>query len=270
MSLQPHPNSSSLPLNSVSNQTNQSSATNYEPSLDPQPSTPPLLGTHLLQKRSFCSRCARPQRVCLCSILPRTPISTPTSIIIFQTLSESKAKVRTADLVPLILRHARLVLAKHGFEAHTPPDAILLFPSRDAAPLHSLPAAGRTLILLDATWDKAQRLLDKSKALQRMPRAFVAEKFLGTPLFRARKPPTKSIVGARSTAEAVAGALQCVDGESSAEAVATLRACVHEASEMQLRFVRSNGDGQGRHRKERTGYEEGWYSSEYVRLASDI
>lgn len=269
MSFQLKAHSPPLSVNSVPDQTHQPSATKDEPSPNPRP-PPPSPSTHVLQKRPFCSRCARPQRVCLCSILPRTPISTPTSIIIFQTLSESKAKVRTADLVPLILRHARLLSADHDFEAHIPPSSILLFPSCSAVPLHSLPAAGRTLVLLDATWDKAQRLLNKSEALQRMPRAFVAEELLGIPLFRARKPPTKSIAGARSTAEAVAGALQCVDGKSSAEAVAALRACVHEASEMQLRFVRSNGDGQGRHRKERKGYEEGWYSVEYARVVSNM
>lgn len=231
---------------------------NPKPDSCPSPQSP---SPDRSRKRPFCSRCSRPQRVCLCSTLPLTPIPIPTPILIFQTLSESKAKVRTADLVPLILQHARLIHAKQGFDVDLPPNAILLFPGRGAVPLHSLPTASCTLILLDATWDKAQRLFKKSEALQRMPRAFVAEQYLGKPLFRARKPPTQSIEGARSTAEAIAGALQCMLGESSKEAVTALRVCVHEASEMQLRFVRRNGDGKGRHRKERKGYEEGWHNT---------
>lgn len=178
-----------------------------------------------------------------------------------QTSAEAKAKVRTADLVPHILSHARILPARRDIAAQLPPDAILLFPGRNAAPLKSVATPNPSLVLLDATWDAAHRLLNRSPALQALQRAFIPENYLGPPLFRARKPPTASIQCARSTAEAVAGALECLEGEAAKAAIVNIRTCVHEASEMQLRFLRSKGEGVGRHRKDRPGYLEGLYNS---------
>ena len=121
-------------------------------------------------------------------------------------------------------------------------------------------APGATLVLLDATWDSARRFLRRAPALQQLRRAFVPQEFLGDALFRARKPPVADVPGARSTAEAVAGALECVEGEAVKEVVRYIRKVVHEASEMQLRFVRGKREDEVVHRKEKRGYIEGLYA----------
>lgn len=211
-----------------------------------------------IQRRPTCTRCSRPQRVCICFALPSARIPTRTHVIIVQTVAEAKAKVRTADLVPLVLQNATIITARKDFEAKIPPNAILLFPGHGSKPLELQRSNARTLVFIDATWDKAQRLLNRSQSLRALARASLSDQVLGKALFRARKPPT-SIPSARSTAEAVAGALNCIDVEANRDAVVALRKCVYEASESQLRFVRAKGKRAGKHRRERAGYEEGWY-----------
>lgn len=161
-----------------------------------------------------------------------------------------------------MLANSRLLPAVAETYKAIPPDSILLYPGLDAVPLPRVADPGRPIILLDGTWDSANRIYTRSPKLQKLQRAFIPGRFLGEALFLARKPPQQRIKDARSTAEAVAGAILCIEGEKAAAAVEALRRCVHESSEMQLQFVRRKGPTAGRHREDRQGYIKGLYEDE--------
>lgn len=174
-----------------------------------------------------------------------------------QTRAESRAKVRTADLLPLCLSRARVVRAGRQGDSEVPAEAVLLFPGDGALPLESF-ADATCVVLIDGTWDAAGRVLERSSVLRGLKRAFVDERFLGSVLFRVRKPPS-DVGGARSTAEAAAGAIACLEGERSILAVQAVRRAVLESSEIQLRFVREKGLDGAVHRRSKKGYIEGLY-----------
>lgn len=213
-------------------------------------------------RRATCSRCKRPERVCICHALPSNPLPTLTRVLILQTRAEAKTKIKTADLIPLCLENSKLIVGGSELDWGIPPDAVLLFPGENAKPLNSLVKTNNTIIVLDGTWDGARRLLSRSQTLQSLPRAYIPEPYISTSLFKARKAPSTSINGARSTAEAVASALECIEGEASLTSVQALRAAVHEMSESQLRFIREKGQNGGKHRKERKGYVDNLYKNE--------
>lgn len=211
-------------------------------------------------KRAFCTKCRRPQRVCLCFAIPRNPLPTQTCIVILQSAAEAKAKVKTADLVPFCIQKAKVHPMRKGVEAHIPADAVLLYPTKHSLPLSSLEKRPKTVVLLDATWSSAQRMFSRSPFLQALQQVHIPDAFLKAPLFKVRKAPTTEIKGARSTAEAVASAIHCLEGDESLPSVQAIRRCVHEASEMQLAFVRRKANG-GQHRTERAGYEPALYDN---------
>lgn len=180
-------------------------------------------------------------------------------MIILQTAAEAKAKVKTANLIPLCMSNCRIISAGKESEAYIPQNGVLLFPSKDAVALDTIAETTSTLIVIDSTWTSAQRLLNRSRLLQSLRKAFIPHGILNAPLFKARKAPTAVVKGARSTAEAVAYALDCLHDEKEAQVGAAIRSAVHAASEMQLKFIREKGDGGGRHRIHRVGYEHGLY-----------
>ena len=200
--------------------------------------------------------------MCICHVLPSNPFPILTRVLILQTRAEAKAKIKTADLIPLCLANSNLVVGGKEIDWGIPSDAVLLFPGEHAKPLDSLIKTKNTIVVLDGTWDGARRLLSRSQILQSLPRAFIPESYLTTSLFKARKAPSASVNGARSTAEAVASELECIEGEVSSTPVRTLRAAVHEMSELQLQFIREKGKDGGKHRKERKGYVDNLYKNE--------
>ncbi|PXF40316.1 DTW domain-containing protein 2 [Gracilariopsis chorda] len=208
--------------------------------------------------RTICNRCMRPQRVCLCSKLPERPLQNSVSVIVLQSHAESKAKVKTADLLALCMQNIEILRPGNATEGYIPSDAVLLYPDKESVPLDSVEKTS-TLVLLDATWQGAQRILKKSRLLQSLRKAHIPDQFLPPVLFKARKPPINAIAGARSTAEAAASALECVGGDSGIQCASVIRRLVHEASEMQLEFIRAKGEKGGRHRSGRDGYVKGLY-----------
>lgn len=211
-------------------------------------------------KRPHCAHCARPTRVCLCHALPPTPLPTTTTVLILQPSRERHARVKTADLLPLCLANARIL----PIGARVPPHALLLFPTATSAPLREQRggAGADTLVLIDGTWASARRALARSPVLRSLRAVTIPEEMLGAPLFKARKPPTHAVAGARSTAEAAAAAIEVLEGSGASGAVAAVRRAVREASEMQIRFIRQKGVGAGRHRTGRKGYHPGLYALE--------
>ena len=215
-------------------------------------------------KRVTCTSCSRPANVCLCEMLPKERMSSNTCVVIVQSRAEAKAKVKTAGIVTKCMSNARIVHSLKQVEEHIGGDAVLLFPGDQAISLKEACVDRKcsTIVLVDGTWDTAKRMIRRSAVLQSLQRAFVPAEFLGQALFRARKAPTGTFTDARSTAEAVAGALLCIEGDSAKDLAAAIRAGVHAASEMQLKFIREKGARAGKHRVNRRGYQPGLYDEQ--------
>ncbi len=148
-----------------------------------------------------------------------------------------------------------------------PENSAVLFPGADSVSVETLLPRPKCIILIDGTWDSAKRLLTNSPTLRGLPRAHLPSKD-GAPLFRVRRPPA-NVPGARSTAEAAADAVEVLDGEAGVDAARALRHAVHEASELQLRFVRMKGADKVPHRTERRGYVPGLYEESQSKREGD-
>lgn len=170
-------------------------------------------------RRTPCPGCHRLQRVCICAALPPAPLATQHRVLVLQTAAESRAAVGTAQLLPLVLRDASVVVARGaralaealaaaaaaagGGDA----DALLLFPGPGAACVSEVcprqgaagaaargdgdGGAGRLLVVLDGSWNGAWRLLGKSDAVGRLRKVRLPEEIVARrpPLFEARLPP---------------------------------------------------------------------------------
>lgn len=160
------------------------------------------------------------------------------SIIIFQNASERKKKVKTAALAKLCLANIRIVPPGKESEALISSNAMLMFPGQGSISMDSVSNKPDNLVLLDATWDKAHRMLSRSPFLQSLPRIFVPDSILQEPLFKVRQPPRHRIRCARSTAEIIAYAVEHFNGDHGMRGAEAIRRVIHEASEIQLEFVR--------------------------------
>ena len=148
-------------------------------------------------------------------------------------------------------RWAALCLARCETVDHGVPGAPLdvdRIPTSDVAVLFPSPSGGvpsplpGTLVVLDATWAQARRMLQRIPALRAMPRLSLS----GWPAERLREPP---VADGMSTIEAVAGALALLGDEEAARA---LHRTWDLAVERSLSLRRS-----GEVRRARTGEEPG-------------
>ncbi|KAG5055123.1 hypothetical protein JHK85_007633 [Glycine max] len=122
------------------------------------------------QRRSICSNCDRPSRVCLCHALPLPPIQTTTQILIIQHPHEARHKLSTTPILTKSLLRASSLTARRLRRGLSPlldrsPPALYLFPS-SASALHisSLrPSSGLVLIAFDATWQHAREMVSASE-----------------------------------------------------------------------------------------------------------
>jgi DTW domain-containing protein len=144
--------------------------------------------------RPCCERCCRPMRVCLCHCLPLSPIAASIDVVVLQTRAESRARVGTAALLPLVLTNATVsVLRSRRADAAllNGDDAVLLFPGQGSVPLDTYPKAFRTLVVLDGSWEGAYRILRTSPAIRSLPQVRLPDQEIlsSPPLFLARRPP---------------------------------------------------------------------------------
>jgi DTW domain-containing protein YfiP len=144
--------------------------------------------------RTFCDRCRRPAKVCVCQGLPSECIATETQVLVLQHPGEFRGRktISTTPLIPLVLQNCSISVG-YSFEAEDLApirDALsrgqrplLLFPVLDAISLDgkSLPEldepnasssegnttadASRLLILVDGTWTQARRMIRESPSL---------------------------------------------------------------------------------------------------------
>ncbi|KAL2611521.1 hypothetical protein R1flu_023213 [Riccia fluitans] len=67
--------------------------------------------------REICVSCGRPQRVCLCTVLPKQPLTTATKIIILQHPHETRHKLSTVAVVARCLSNCEVFVGRkyrHG------------------------------------------------------------------------------------------------------------------------------------------------------------
>jgi hypothetical protein len=146
------------------------------------------------RSRPHCERCLRPSPVCLCHSLPATPVEAPVDVLVLQTRAESRARIGTAAILPLVLANVAVrVPQKRSIDpAQFATGSVLLFPGRNSVPLDAYAETIKTLIVLDGSWDGAHKLLQRIPALRALPQVKLPERevLLSRPLFEARRPPS--------------------------------------------------------------------------------
>lgn len=171
--------------------------------------------------RPRCERCLRPLTHCLCALIPH--LHSRHRVLLLQHFSESSHALNTARLAALGLANAQLAVGEVFSELAdwlAMPDyrPVLLFPGEAAVALADTGSAEdpRPLLLVvpDATWRKARKLLYLNPALQALPRVTLSGG--GVSRYRVRKAPTAE---ALSTIEAVVQALNELEGEGRFDAL---------------------------------------------------
>lgn len=190
-----------------------------------------------------CPRCAFPPEACLCPEIPR--LAVPWRVVILRHASEIPRMTNSGRWAALALEGA--VLHDHARDGTPASDdalralvgegpAALLFPSPHAA---ARPPEGlRTLVVPDATWSQARRMVQRLGPLRTLPRLSLPPP---PAVARMRAPP---VAGGMSTLEAVAAALELLGDPASAERLRALHAL---AVERTLRLKGMWPPGQDRH-----------------------
>ncbi|EPS70252.1 hypothetical protein M569_04509, partial [Genlisea aurea] len=135
--------------------------------------------------RSVCSAgCGRPTAACLCRILPETPFSTRTKVVILQHPHERRHKLATVPVLSKCLRNCEIVsgrklklgdskiLDSHHDQAREGRRGrvFYLFPGPNAVPIREAFAAPcdetvkdeGVLIVFDGTWNHAKEMVAAS------------------------------------------------------------------------------------------------------------
>ncbi len=161
-----------------------------------------------------CPRCTFRREVCLCGEIPR--VETRTRIVILRHHGEHDRSSNSGRLAHLALpnselrdlfgpgetdRHADLALGAGAW---------LLFPEGAARTVAPVPAPA-TVVVLDATWAQARRMRQRLTGLRGVPVLSVAPVPAAV---RMRRAPAPGMV---STIEAIAGALQLLEGSEASD-----------------------------------------------------
>ncbi len=167
-----------------------------------------------------CPRCAFPAGPdCLCPAIPALEV--PFRVVILRHASEIPRMTNSGRWVAAALAGAAVVdYALGGADAGEPaglapllaPDpAALLYPSPHPARLDPPP---RTIVVPDATWAQARRMVQRLPSLQPLPRLALPASARAPAAARLRVSP---VPGGMTTLEAVAAALRAL-GEPAAAA----------------------------------------------------
>ncbi len=155
---------------------------------------------------------------------------TRTDVLVFRHGFESWKSTNTSRIAALALPSLRIV----EYDAGTPPEvdalvagaapAWLLYPGSGSSEGPEVPeGTPRTLIVLDGTWTQTRKMAHRHPALLRLPRLSLPP---GTaPVRRLREAPSAD---ARSTLEAIADALQVLEGPQVSEPLHALHATMVE------------------------------------------
>ncbi|GEJ57036.1 tRNA-uridine aminocarboxypropyltransferase [Anaeromyxobacter diazotrophicus] len=174
-----------------------------------------------------CARCLFPPEACLCPDV--RPVATRTRFLVLRHASELNRPTNSGRWAALALPGLRLVdYALPGEEpdlsALAEPGTVVLFPSPHPAPLVPPP---RQVVVLDATWAQARRMIQRVPALQTLPRLALPERAAAGGADPIRRP---TVAGGRCTLEAMAGALHLLGEAEAARALDALHAAALERS----------------------------------------
>eukprot|EP00128_Syssomonas_multiformis_P007028 Colp12_sorted_trinity150504_noHs@33870 len=174
-------------------------------------------------KREECGRCLRPNTACVCSVIPKDPYPIKTNVLILQHPKERFRNIRTVPFVEATLGpKCRVVIGSRFRRGDNPeldkaldsPDTILMYPSKKAVPINSLPALPdgrvRTLVLLDGTWRQAQNMYYRNDRLHSMNQVLLNLEDLPSSEYLVRQQPSEEAV---STLEAIALAVGALDND---------------------------------------------------------
>jgi DTW domain-containing protein YfiP len=164
-----------------------------------------------------CDRCLQQVAHCACALIPTIPSAT--HFLIIRHWKERRKPSNTGRLVDYALPNSMLVDYGAPGETWDPSvldltNAALLFPSEHGP---RCTVAPDTVVVIDGSWPQARKLVNKLPGLKELPRLTVAPH--GSDRTRLRTPP---IANGVSTIEAVASALDWIDGPSSGEPLRTL------------------------------------------------
>lgn len=127
-------------------------------------------------RRPTCSRCRRPEKVCLCPFLPQQPLEVSTCLYIVQHPNEESRVLRTVPLLAACLPHGKCnVIVGRRFSEERNPDlaticqdskTLILYPGPNAQNLEELEEVKfhtkHNVILIDGTWSQAKNMFLKN------------------------------------------------------------------------------------------------------------
>lgn len=159
-----------------------------------------------------CPRCWLRTGFCICAEVPK--VVTKTEVVVVRHEREAWKSTGTARIALQALQGSRLVeygedgAATDDVLRALSPGAAVLFPETGAppAPLGEPPTR---LIVLDGTWRQTRRMLKKLPSLEAVPRLVLPQKAHAPLRLRESNDPL-----GRSTLEAIADALELIEGES--------------------------------------------------------
>lgn len=173
-----------------------------------------------------CARCLFPFEACLCPDVRR--VETRTRFLVLRHASEHTRPSNSGRWAALALPRARLVEyalpgAEPDLSALAEPGTVVLFPSPHPATLVPLP---RQVVVLDATWAQARRMIQRIPALRTLPRLALPARALAVvdPIRRSK------VAGGLCTLEAMAAALHLLGETEAGRALDGLHATALERS----------------------------------------
>ena len=187
----------------------------------------------MLPRPGRCPRCFLQQALCLCAQV--RPIAHRTEVVVLRHWVESSKNSNTARIAALALERCAIHDLGRDLEPRqvgilARPGTWLLFPDGDAVTAPPHPAPERVLVL-DGSWHQARRMRQRLAGLRGLPILCLPPP--PAPIERLRTPPRR---GNMATIEAIAAALELLDGAEPAAALRELYA---------LHVVRSRVSGRG-------------------------
>jgi DTW domain-containing protein len=183
--------------------------------------------------RPCCRRCLRPEPFCVCALLPT--VTPRTQVVILQHPREARLAICSAWLTHVALGGSELLQGFH-FADHprvqslcAAPGTMLLYPGEGSTPACRLAGAPpETLLVIDATWRQAVKMLRANPAIAALPRLGI-EAAAPSGYAGLRQEPVE---GHLATIDAVAEALGALEGDPAR--FAPMRTAFRRAVELQL------------------------------------
>nr|XP_006009646.1 PREDICTED: DTW domain-containing protein 2 [Latimeria chalumnae] len=135
------------------------------------------------ERRPTCSRCSRPEKVCLCPFLPVNPLNVSTCLYIVQHPAEENRVLRTVPLLAACLPEdkCKVLIGRRFSEDRYPelaavcrsPQTLILYPGAEAANLEELTLdhsdSPYNVVIIDGTWSQAKDMFYRN-SIFRLPK----------------------------------------------------------------------------------------------------